>query len=616
MRILGLSAFYHDAAAALIEDGRIVAAGQEERFSRIRHDDAFPTRAVRYCLDAAGTTGAGIDAVVFYDKPFLKFERLLETYLAMAPRGFRSFRTAIPIWLREKLFQKAGIGRALDAVDPGFGGTSRLLFSRHHLSHAASAFYPSPFDEAVVLTMDGVGEWTTTSAMIGRGTSLTPLREIDFPHSLGLLYSAVTQYAGFRVNSGEYKLMGLAPYGRPVHAETMLRNLIDLKPDGSYRLNLDYFEFATGLSMTSRRFHELFGRPPRAPEAPLTRFHADLAASVQAVLERAVLAITRHLAAETGIPNLCLAGGVALNCVANGRLRDDGAFRNIWVQPAAGDAGGALGAALAVWHQQEGGPRHAGVADGRDAMAGALLGPAFTQPEIEARLTALGARFRVVDDDALTGEVADALTRGAAVGWFQGRMEYGPRALGNRSILADPRDPDMQRRLNLQIKNRESFRPFAPAVLAEAAEDWFPGAGRSPYMLFTAGLDTGRPHRAEPVDAGAEPASDTVLRPRPGPSAEIPAVVHLDGSARLQTVHKDLNPRFHAVIRAFAARTGCPVLVNTSFNVRGEPVVCTPEDAFACFMDCGLDLLAIGNCLLAKADQDPARAARRHFAPD
>ncbi|MEN2977665.1 carbamoyltransferase (plasmid) [Tistrella bauzanensis] len=635
MRILGLSAFYHDSAAALIEDGRIIAAAQEERFSRRRHDAAFPAAAIRYCLEDAGITASGVDAVVFYDKPFVKFERLIETYLAFAPRGFRSFRTAMPVWLREKLFQKDQIGRALNAVDPGFGGTGRLLFSRHHLSHAASAFYPSPFDEAVVLTMDGVGEWATTSVAIGRGRGLQVLREIHFPHSLGLLYSAVTQYAGFRVNSGEYKLMGLAPYGQPRHVDQIIGTLIDLKPDGSFRLNMDYFDHATGLAMTNRRFHALFGRPVRDPEAPLRRFHADLAASVQVVLERAVVSLTRALAAETGIANLCLAGGVALNCVANARLRAESGFANVWVQPAAGDAGGALGAALAVWHLQEGGARvippatsaptsTPGDNSPRDAMRGAFLGPAFDQARIEADLTRLGARFTVLADDALIPAVVASLTRGDAVGWFQGRMEFGPRALGNRSILADPRDPAMQRRLNLQIKNRESFRPFAPAILADAAADWFTPGDASPYMLFTATLAPHRrgaaPDAISAADAAGDPDSardpDAIITPRAGPPSPIPAVIHLDHSARLQTVHPGIHGRFHGLLSAFAAETGCPVLVNTSFNVRGEPVVCTPEDAFRCFMGTGIDTLAIGNCLLTKTDQDPALAVARQFAPD
>lgn len=600
MRILGLSAWYHDSAAALVIDGRIVAAAQEERFSRIRHDAGFPVQALRWCLAEAGLRPADLDRVVFYDKPFLKFERLLDTYLAFAPRGFASFRRAMPAWLGGKLFQKEKLLRALRALDRGVDWAARLRFSEHHLSHAASAFYPSPFDEAVVLTLDGVGEWATTSVAVGRGRSLEMVRELHFPHSLGLLYAAVTHYLGFRVNSAEYKVMGLAPYGRPRYRDMMLEHLIDLKADGSFRLDQRYFDYCTGLAMTSDSFAELFGRPRRKGEdAPLEAFHMDMAASVQAVTEEVMLRLTRALAAEFGIANLCLAGGVALNCVANGKVLRDGAFRRLWVQPAAGDAGGAVGAALAAWHLAEGGGRQAD--GGQDGMAGAYLGPAFSQEDIERRLTAAGARFAVCPDIAEAG--AQELAAGRTVGWFQGRMEFGPRALGARSILGDPRDPGMQRLVNLQVKNRESFRPFAPAVLREDLADWFALEDDSPYMLLVAEV---HPRRRLPL-AGSEQGLEGLARLQVRRSV-IPAVTHVDFSARVQTVHAQTNPRFHALLSRFKAATGCPVVLNTSFNVRGEPIVHTPEDAFRCFMGTGIDSLAIGDCLLRKPDQDPARA--------
>jgi carbamoyltransferase len=596
--ILGISAFYHDSAAAVIVDGRIVAAAQEERFSRTRHDAAYPRRAVDWALEAAGLSLAEVERVAFYDKPFLKFERLVETYVAMAPRGFRSFATAIPVWLREKLFQKRLLLEELERHPGGLGGREKLLFAEHHLSHAASAFYPSPFEEAVVLTMDGVGEWATTTVSIGRGNRLTVEKEIAFPHSLGLLYSAFTYYLGFKVNSGEYKVMGLAPYGEPRFAEAILSHLIDLKADGSFRLDQRYFAYCTGLTMTSRAFDRLFGQPPRREGEPLTQFHMDLAASLQAVTEEAVLRLTRALARDYAIPNLCLAGGVALNCVANGKVARDGAFERLWVQPAAGDAGGAPGAALAAWHMELGKPR---VAVSGDAMSGAYLGPEYPQEEIERRLAAAGARFDVLDETGMIEAVAGALAEGAAVGWFQGRMEFGPRALGARSILADPRSETMQRTLNLKVKYRESFRPFAPAVLREKAGDWFELDGESPYMLLTAAV---RPeHRRALSEADrALFGIDRLNVPR----SAIPAVTHVDWSARVQTVDEATNPRFHALLSAFERRSGVPVLVNTSFNVRGEPIVCSPEDAFRCFMGTELDLLAVGNCLLRKADQDPA----------
>jgi carbamoyltransferase len=599
MRVLGLSAFYHDSAAALIEDGRIVAAAQEERFSRKKHDPRFPRHAIDFCLGAGGTDLAGVDYVAFYDKPFLKFERLLETYLAFAPKGFRSFRMAMPIWLKEKLFQKLLLRDELRHHAPEFDWQNRLLFAEHHLSHAASAFFPSPFREAAVLTMDGVGEWATTSAGIGKGNRLDIIREIHFPHSLGLLYSAFTYYTGFKVNSGEYKVMGLAPYGEPKYAQTILDHLIDLKPDGSFRLDMSYFDYCTGLRMTNGKFDALFGGPARTSEERLTQRQMDLAASIQVVLEEVVLRLTRSLHADTGLRNLCLAGGVALNCVANGKVLRDGRFERLWVQPAAGDAGGALGAALNVWHQylgQERPPNNA-----LDAMRGAYLGPAFAQDDIERRLTAAGARFTVLSDDEIIAATARALTNQAAVGWFQGEMEFGPRALGNRSILADARSPMMQKMLNLKVKYRESFRPFAPAVLSEDVGDWFEFKDGSPYMLLVA--DAGeRRRRAMTGEEQSLFGIDKLNVPR----SEIPAVTHVDYSARLQTVHRETNPRFHDLISAFKALTGCSVLVNTSFNVRGEPIVCTPEDAFHCFMGTELDLLAIGNCMLHKADQDPA----------
>ena len=599
MRILGLSAFYHDSAAALVEDGRIVAATQEERFTRVKHDQRYPANAIACTLRQAGVTLADIDQVAFYEKPFLKFERLLETAVAFAPRGLKSFAAAAPVWLKDKLFQKDLLRRQLQALEPTVDWNERLLFAEHHLSHAASAFYPSPFEEAVVLTMDGVGEWPTTSVAIGRGQALDVIQEIHFPHSLGLLYSAFTQYTGFKVNSGEYKMMGLAPYGEPKHAQTILDHLIDLKADGSFRLNLRHFDYCTGLSMTNRRFDALFGAPAREPEAPLTQHYMDVAASMQAVLEEAVLRLTRALFRQTGIKHLCLAGGVALNCVANGKVLRDGQFDDVWIQPAAGDAGGALGAALLAGCRLFGAPRPAtNNAGAMDAMQGTLLGPAYDDEAIRQCLDAVGAAYTVLPEDALLDAVTSALADGDAVGWFQGRMEFGPRALGNRSILADPRSPTMQRKLNLKVKRRESFRPFAPAVLAECAADLFDLETASPYMLVTANARPPEP------DAAAGPREGD-LDGQPA-CARLPAVTHVDGSARVQTVHRETNPRFHALLTAFQAKTGCPALVNTSFNVRGEPIVCTPEDAWRCFMGTDLDWLAIGNCLLKKEAQQVA----------
>jgi carbamoyltransferase len=599
MRILGLSAFYHDSAAALVEDGNIIAAAQEERFTRKKHDARFPRNAMRYCLEAAGVGLDEVDYVVFYDKPFLKFERLLETYLAFAPNGFRSFRMAIPLWLREKLFQKQLLRDELKEFSPDYDSAARLLFGEHHQSHAASAFFPSRFDEAVILVMDGVGEWATTSVGFGRGNHLEMVRELHFPHSLGLLYSAFTYYTGFKVNSGEYKVMGLAPYGEPKYAGLILDKMIDIKPDGTFRLDQSYFDYCTGLRMTNGSFDKLLGAPARKPEEPLTQRHMDLAASIQAVTEEVVLRLTRGLAAETGIKNLCLAGGVALNCVANGKVLRDGKFDNIWIQPAAGDAGGAVGAALAAYHLHRGQPR---VANAKlDGMSGAYLGPAFTDDECGGRLTAIGARFTRLEDDTLIGRAVDELAAGKALGWFQGRMEFGPRALGNRSIIADPRSREMQSVLNLKVKYRESFRPFAPAVLREDVSGWFEIDTDSPYMLLVADVIKRR-RRTMTADEQALFGIKKLNVPR----SDIPAVTHVDYSARVQTVHQETNPRFHALLAGFKAKTGCPILVNTSFNVRGEPIVCTPEDAFRCLMGTELDALAIGNLYLVKSDQDPS----------
>ena len=553
MIVLGISAFYHDSAAALVRDGIAVAAAQEERFTRKKHDSGFPSNAVKWCLEGTGISARDVDYVAFYDKPFLKFERLLETYLAFAPRGFSSFRMAMPIWIGEKLFQKNMLLRELRAVDEALAAPEKLLFTEHHFSHAASAFYPSPFEEAAVLTMDGVGEWATTSAGLGRGSELVINKEIHFPHSLGLLYSAFTYYTGFKVNSGEYKVMGLAPYGEPKYAQTIFDHLIDLKPDGSFRLNLDYFDYCTGLTMTNRRFDELFGGPPRRPQELLTQRHMDLAASIQAVTEEAVLRLTRALAADTGMKNLCLAGGVALNCVANGAVLRDGPFDKIWIQPAAGDAGGALGAALATFHHHKGMPRT--VTNDRDGMQGAYLGPSFSQEEIGRRLEAVGAHFSVLDEAAMLDETVSALAEEKAVGWFQGRMEFGPRALGARSILGDPRSPKMQKMLNLKVKYRESFRPFAPSVLREDVAQWFEMDTDSPYMLLVAPVKKSR--QRPMTEAERELFGIDKLNV---PRSDIPAVTHVDYSARIQTVHAETNPRLP---RAFitiqsADRLSCP----------------------------------------------------------
>ncbi|MBV8961515.1 MAG: carbamoyltransferase [Hyphomicrobiales bacterium] len=600
MYILGISAFYHDSAAALIRDGQILAAAQEERFTRKKHDSGFPQNACRYCLEEAEIAAKDLSHVAFYDKPFIKFERLVETYLTFAPRGFTSFRMALPLWIKEKLFQKRMLAKELKKLDGGreIDWAPRLLFAEHHLSHAASAFFPSPFKDAVVLTMDGVGEWATTSACFGNGNCLEILREMHFPHSLGLLYSAFTYYTGFKVNSGEYKLMGLAPYGEPRFARLILDRLMDLKEDGTFRLDQQYFDYCTGLTMTNAAFDTLFEGPARKPEERLTQKEMDIAASIQAVTEEIVLRLTRSLAAEARSENLCLAGGVALNCVANGKVLRDARFKNIWIQPAAGDAGGAVGAALAAHHLHLRQPK-AAVA-GQDAMQGAYLGPSFDQPQIEDALRRAGAKFHLLDEDELIPAVAGHLAEGRAVGWFQGRMEFGPRALGARSILGDPRSASMQKVLNLKVKYRESFRPFAPAVLREDLSDWFEIDSDSPYMLLVAEVSKKR-QRSMSTHESQLFGIDKLNVPR----SDIPAVTHVDYSARIQTVHAQTNPRFHALLTAFKAQTGCPVIVNTSFNVRGEPIVCTPADAFRCFMGTEIEILAIGNCILKKDEQNP-----------
>jgi len=603
MLILGISAFYHDSAAAIVRDGEIVAAAQEERFSRRKHDAGYPRHAIDFCLKTAGVQLGDVDFVAFYDKPFLKFERLLETYLTFAPRGFRSFRMAMPIWLKEKLFQKRMLLEELSAHAGGFTKGERLLFAEHHVSHAASAFFPSPFEKAVVLTLDGVGEWATTAVAIGEGNRLAMQKEIHFPHSLGLLYSAFTYYTGFKVNSGEYKVMGLAPYGEPRFKNVILDKMMDLKPDGTFRLDMSYFDYCTGLTMTNDKFAGLFGEPVREPDDCLTPFHMDVAASIQAVCEEIVLRLTRSLHAKYGIPNLCLAGGVALNCVVNGKILRDCRFQELWIQPAAGDAGGALGAALAVWHTELEKPRNVVP---EDTMKGAYLGPDFSHAEIAERLTSMGARYITLDDTALVDRTADALTNGSAVGWFNGRMEYGPRALGARSILADARSPTMQKLLNLKVKFRESFRPFAPSVLREDVSDWFELDRDSPYMLLVADVLKSR--------RGAMTSEEQMLFgiDRLNVSrSQIPAVTHIDYSARIQTVRRETNPLYHALISAFKQRTGCPVIVNTSFNVRGEPIVCTPDEAFTCFMGTDIDVLVCGNCFLEKQNQDPG--LRSHY---
>jgi carbamoyltransferase len=600
MYILGISAFYHDSAACLLKDGEIIAAAQEERFTRKKHDAGFPHHAILYCLKEAGIEGRQIDNVVFYEKPFVKFERLLETYLAFAPKGFTSFAKAMPVWIKDKLFQKSALIKELKStLDKDVKWNERLLFSEHHLSHAASAYYPSPFNSAAVLTLDGVGEWTTSSLAIGKGNDLKVLKEIHFPHSLGLLYSAFTYYTGFKVNSGEYKVMGLAPYGKPIYANLIKEKLIAVAEDGSFQLDMSYFDYATGLTMTNKKFDALFGGPPRTSETGLTQREMDLAASVQKVTEDVVLNLARGIAKDTGERNLCLAGGVALNCVANGILLREKIFDNIWIQPAAGDAGGALGAALSAWYLHYKKARV--TTTERDSMKGSYLGPEFTDKEIETELTACGANFKKLSENEMIEEVAYTLADEKAVGWMQGRMEFGPRALGGRSIIADPRSPVMQKQLNLKVKYRESFRPFAPSVLREDVSQWFEHHGDSPYMLLVADVQNDK-RRAMTEEEEALFGIDKLNVPR----SSVPAITHVDYSARIQTVHNDTNPKYHAVISKFKEKTGCPLVVNTSFNVRGEPIICTPTDAFKCFMGTEMDVLVVGNYVLYKDQQDEA----------
>ena len=598
--ILGISAFYHDSAACLIGDGQIIAAAQEERFTRKKHDAGFPQNAIAYCLQEAAIVPDQVQSVVYYEKPFIKFERLLETYLAFAPKGFRSFASAMPLWIKDKLFQKSVLTKALtETLGADVDWEGRLLFSEHHLSHAASAYYPSPFENAAVLTLDGVGEWTTTSLAIGKGKDLEVIKEIHFPHSLGLLYSAFTYYTGFKVNSGEYKVMGLAPYGEPKYANIIKEHLIKIEEDGSFQLDMSYFDYATGLTMTNQKFNDLFGGPPRTSEAELTQREMDLAASVQKVTEDVVVKLARGIAKETGQKNLCLAGGVALNCVANGILLRENIFEKIWIQPAAGDAGGALGAALSAWYLHHANDRS--VSASRDAMQGSYLGPEYSDDEIEAELKACGAKYLKLDSDDLIDQVAGALADEKAVGWMQGRMEFGPRALGGRSIIADPRSPAMQKQLNLKVKYRESFRPFAPSVLSDHVSDWFEHDSESPYMLLVADVDVSK---RLPITEEQDTlfGIDKLNVPR----SAVPAITHVDYSARIQTVHEDTNPKYHAVITKFYEKTGCPIVVNTSFNVRGEPIICTPTDAFRCFMGTEMDVLAVGNFFLVKDGQDGA----------
>ena len=598
MYILGISAFYHDSAACLVQDGKIVAAAQEERFTRKKHDPGFPRHAVSYCLAQAGIGIKDLKYVVFYDKPLVKFERLLETYVGFAPKGVQSFLAAMPVWLKEKLFLRNLLQKEVLACAPGLTKTDlpELLFGEHHESHAASAFYPSPYGRAGVLCMDGVGEWATTSAWLGEGHTLTPLWDIPFPHSIGLLYSAFTYYTGFKVNSGEYKVMGLAPYGEPKYVKAIYEHLLDLKPDGTFRMNMEYFNYCTGLTMTSRKFDGIFGGPPRQAESKLGQREMDLARSIQEVTEEVMLRLSRTMHRDLGMEYLCLAGGVALNCVGNGRVLREGPFKGIWIQPAAGDAGGALGAALSVWHQYENQPR---TADNKtDTMQGAYLGPAFSNEEVEARMKALGAVYRRLEEGELYDRVAGDLAAGKVVGWLQGRMEFGPRSLGGRSILGDARNTTMQSVMNLKIKYRESFRPFAPSVLRERVGDYFKMDCDSPYMLLVAPV---LEKRRLPFDPGRKDlwGIDLLNVPR----SDIPSVTHIDYSARIQTVHQETNPRYYKLLKAFEAQTGYATVVNTSFNVRGEPIVCTPEDAYRCFMRTEMDVLVLENCVLRKEDQ-------------
>ncbi len=595
--ILGISAFYHDSAAAIIQDGNIISAAQEERFSRKKHDSGYPYNAVEFVLKNSNLNLKDVDSIIFYEKPFLKFERLLETYVANAPKGFIQFSKAMPAWLREKLFQKNLLINCLKEHDKNFNNSKKIFFSEHHLSHAASAFFPSPFEEAIILTADGVGEWATTTVAIGKKNNLEIKKEIHFPHSLGLLYSAFTYYTGFKVNSGEYKLMGLAPYGQPKYKDLIYDNLIDVKNDGSFRLNQNYFNYSTGLTMTNEKFHELFGNKPRdSKKDKITEFHMDIASSIQKVTEEIMIKICNSLKNEYGIDNLCLAGGVALNCVANGKILKNNIFKNIWIQPAAGDAGGSLGAALAFWHIELNKER---ISNNKDVMKGSYLGPSFSDEEIQKSLNNIGAKFELLDEDLLIEKTADDLSKGNAIGWFQGRMEFGPRALGGRSIIGDPRSPNMQKNLNLKVKYRESFRPFAPSVLREDVNEWFDLNSDSPYMLLVADIKKEKQNQMSEDEKKLFGIDKLNIK-----RSDIPAVTHVDYSARVQTVHKETNKKYYNLIKKFKDKTNCPVIVNTSFNVRGEPIVNTPEDAFNCFMGTELDNLVIGNCYLKKSEQD------------
>jgi carbamoyltransferase len=597
--ILGISAFYHDSAATILVDGKIIAAAQEERFSRKKHDEGYPFHAIQFVLNYAKISLNDVDQIVFFEKPFLKFERLLETYVAFAPKGFLSFSKAMPVWLRDKLFLKKILFKELKKHDQNFNDDKKIFFSDHHLSHAASAFFPSPFEKAIVLTADGVGEWATTTVAIGEGKNLEIKKEIHFPHSLGLLYSAFTYYTGFKVNSGEYKLMGLAPYGTAMYEDKIKNNLIDIKEDGTFHLDQAYFNYATGLTMTNHKFHNLFGQNPRDPKKEkLTQFHMDIAASIQKVTEDIMIKILKSLKEEFNIPNLCLAGGVALNCVANGKILKEKIFDRIWVQPAAGDAGGSLGAALALWHIEQNNSR---VVSLSDDMQGSYLGPEYSQKHIEEQLDRVGAKYKVLDEEDLIERVANDISKGEAIGWFQGRMEFGPRALGNRSILGDPRSEEMQKNLNLKVKYRESFRPFAPSILKENLIEWFDINVDSPYMLMVSNII-----KDKTIEMNKEQKKLFGIDKLNIKRSIIPAVTHVDYSARIQTVHKETNEKYFKLIQKFKEKTNCPVIVNTSFNVRGEPIVNTPVDAFNCFMGTGLDKLVIGNCYLDKSNQDPS----------
>ena len=595
--ILGISAFYHDSAACILIDGKIIAAAQEERFTRIKHDRNYPHNAVEFVLKFANLKLSDVDQIIFFEKPFLKFERLLETYVAFAPKGFVSFSKAMPVWIKEKLFQKNFLINKLKNHDSKFDKKKdNIFFSDHHLSHAASAFFPSPFSEAIIITADGVGEWATTTVAIGKDNKLEIKKEIHFPHSLGLLYSAFTYYTGFKVNSGEYKLMGLAPYGKPNYTNDILK-IIDIKDDGTFWLDQSYFNYATGLTMTNSKFDSLFGQKPRDPnKEKLTQFHMDIAASIQKITEDIMIKLARSVQKEFEIKNLCLAGGVALNCVANGKILKEKIFDKIWVQPAAGDAGGSLGAALALWHVEQGNPRHI---NENDDMSGSYLGPEYSQDQIEKELKRLGANFEILDENNIINRTSEDLSKGNAVGWFQGRMEFGPRALGARSILGDPRSPHMQKNLNLKVKFRESFRPFAPSILEEDLSDWFDIKTNSPYMLMVSNIK-----KEKSIPMSEEDKKLFGIEKLNIKRSEVPAITHVDYSARIQTVHKHSNPKYHRLLSRFKEITGCPILVNTSFNVRGEPIVNTPEDAFNCFMGTELDVLVIGNCYLEKNKQD------------